>query len=59
MYLHDRYWWQPKRKSIVDKEQIYNRINADEELTDSEKREAYECALEAEEWDEREADEDY
>ena len=41
----------------MDKEKIYNRIDADEELTDAEKREAYECACDVEEWDERDRDE--
>ena len=43
----------------MDKEKIYNRIDADEELTDSEKRSAYHDAISDEEWERREEEEEW
>lgn len=42
----------------MDRDKIYNLIDADDELTDSEKRAEYAAACEEEEWEERERDQD-
>lgn len=38
----------------MDKEQIYNRIDSDDEMTDTEKREEYFAAREEEEYEDEE-----
>ncbi len=42
----------------MNKENIYNRIDADDEMTDAEKREEYSAACEDEYWDEMEREQD-